>query len=196
MPPEWRPGSSITKYQTAFSFCFIRCIVALCYLKWFPLTFPQWQRPRFVSVLPSFCHLIPSSASPLPLSHWFPISRGYWHSIVLDVSSQVRPGNKRFELSTCMKYCMRPQSSFFFEDVEAVENWVNSCPLTRLVGRNHRHDAFGSRRPWGWKMIQSSGCQLPTNQQPNNHPASLLHIHYVTISNVLSIIHFLMVCRW
>ena len=115
---------------------------------------------------------------------------------ILDVSSQDRPGNKRFELSTCMKYCMRPQSSFFFEDVEAVENWVNSCPLTRLVGRNHRHDAFGSPRPWGWKMIQSSGCQLPTNQQPNNHPPSLLHIHYVTISRVLSIIHFLMVCRW
>ena len=40
-------------------------------------------------------------------------------------------------------------------------------------------------------MIQSSGCQLPTN-----HPPSLLHIHYVTISHVLSIIHFLMVCRW
>ena len=45
-------------------------------------------------------------------------------------------------------------------------------------------------------MIQSSGCQLPTNQQPNNHPHSLLHIHQVTISHVLSIIHFLMVCGW
>ena len=54
-----------------------------------------------------------------------------------------------------------------------VKNWVNSRRLTRLGGRNHRHDAWGTARPWGKE--DDTIPRMPTTVLPARQLLPYLH---------------------